>query len=338
MSFDKKYSSVGWGITDRCNLSCPHCYSSAVKVSDGELNTDECRRLIDYLGQVGVGSIGWTGGEPLLRKDLEDLIAHAHNYGIKSGITTNGVPLTAKRIQSLKKAQLSSLQISLDGSTADRNYDIRRASAKEFQLVIDGIKMSLDAGLPVYLAMIICRATLDDVLDYVEMAKELGVKKIRYCGFVPHGGGKDDEINRKMGFGDRLGDLADLMEKLVVMDSPSALPDVAFGPPPPAYDFHQCKAGVDAFYIASNGDVYPCTSLIFDRFKVGNVREQSLDDILSSPKMTEIASYPRENIEGHCRECPYFRVCRGACRGAVYAHTGNLNASFPTCLYRASRQ
>ncbi|MEW6413485.1 MAG: radical SAM protein [Candidatus Zixiibacteriota bacterium] len=330
----QKYRSVGWGITDRCNLSCPHCYSSAVKVSDGELTTDECRHIIDYLSQIEVETIGWTGGEPFIRKDLEDLIAYAYDQGIKSGITTNGIPLTAKRVENLKKLHLSSLQISLDGSTPERNHNIRLASAKEFHMVIDGIKRSLDAGLPVYLAMIISRASMDDVLDYVDMARELGVKTIRYCCFVPHGGGTDDEISRKMSFGDRLEDLALLMEKLVVLDNPRVLPDVAFGPLPPAYDFHKCKAGSEAFYISSKGDVYPCTSLLFDRFIVGNVRQKSLADILTDPKMTEIARYPRETIDGHCRECPYFKVCRGACRGAVYAHTGDLNASFPTCLFR----
>jgi radical SAM protein with 4Fe4S-binding SPASM domain len=334
MGLPKEFRSVGWGITRRCNLSCPHCYSSATKSAKDELSTDECRRLIDFMPALGVESIGWTGGEPLLRKDLEDLISYARDYGIDSGITTNGIPLTRKRVESIKEAGLNSLQISLDGSTPERNRAIRGARLEDFPLIIDGVKMCLEAELPVHLAMILARDTVNDVMDYINMARDLGVKSIRFCGFVPHGGATDEAVRRRLEFADRQGELVELVEKLMELDSPGIILDPAHGPLPPGYSFHRCIAGVGTFYISDNGDLYPCTGLLDERFRVGNVRQQLLPDLIEKPRMAEMASFNHDKIHGHCRECAYFRVCRGACRGAVYAHTGDLNASFPVCLYR----
>lgn len=331
-----EYYSVGWGITLRCNLSCPHCYSSAVKSASDELSTVECRRLIDSMAQLGVKNIGWTGGEPLLRRDLEELIIYAHEHGIISGITTNGILLNKERVGSLRAAGINSLQISLDGSTPERNRYIRGARATDFQLIVDGLKMSLEARLPVSLAMIVGRETMDDVLDYVELARSVGVKLVRLCGFVPHGAAKGDAVQERMSFTSRRGELVELVEKLQEVDSPEIALDPAFGPLPPAFDFHRCQAGILTFYVSSNGDIYPCTALIDDRFKVGNVRQRCLLDIVRDPGMTEIASMDRADIHGHCRSCQYFRVCHGACRGTVYAHTSDLHGSFPVCLYRAS--
>ncbi len=282
-------------------------------------------------------TIGWTGGEPLLRKDLEELITYAHSLGIQSGITTNGILLTRKRVDSIAKAGVSSFQISLDGSNAERNRDIRGARLKDFELIINGIKMSLEAGLPVHLAMIIGLATLDDVIPYIDMARELGVPSVRFCGFVPHGGATDDSVRRRLDFSDQPEKLAALVDRLLDIESPGLILDPAHGPLPPSYSFHKCIAGVGTFYISDNGNVYPCTGLLGEEFLVGNVRKRPLPEIVKDPKMTQMSSYDHNNIHGHCRECPYFRVCRGACRGAVYCHTGDINASFPVCLFRASQ-
>lgn len=338
MQTERKYDFIAWGITDRCNLACPHCYSSAKKSAPDELSTQECKEIIDVLSEVGLGTIGWTGGEPLLRKDLEELMLYAREKGnITSGITTNGIPLTRKRAESLKKVGLRSLQISLDGSTAEKNHKIRGARVEDFERIIASIRYCLELDLPVFLAMVISRATLDDVMDYISMARKLGVQSIRFCGYVPRGYAARDEVDKRMAISDRVCDLASLVDKMLEIESPQLLIDPAFGSLPPAYKFHKCIAGRRTFYISGNGDVYPCTGLLDDRFKVGNARERGILDILADPKMTELAVYDHDQIHGHCRECPYFRVCRGACRGAVYAHTGDLNASLPVCLYKASQ-
>jgi radical SAM protein with 4Fe4S-binding SPASM domain len=323
---------VGWGITNRCNLSCPHCYSSATKQRIDELSTAECLDLLGALSRLGALRVGWTGGEPLLRKDLDILIGRATALGIGSAITTNGTPLTPERVQSLARAGLRTVQVSLDGSNADRNTRIRKATAQDFDRAVRGIQTCQAAGMTVHMAMLIGSETLNDVEPYLDLAKELHVASVRFCGYVPWGFGKRKDACSRLDLRECLGELRSLVETLQDTNDPQALFDPGFGPLPPFFDYHDCIAGVGLLYLAPNGDVYPCTSLLDERFRVGNVRERSLEEIWDDSGMTEMARYPRSNIHGPCRDCETFGRCRGACRGITYAYTGDLNASFPLCM------
>jgi radical SAM protein with 4Fe4S-binding SPASM domain len=327
---------VGWGITNRCNLSCPHCYSSASRARQDELTTEECLNLLDSLARMGTKRIGWTGGEPLLRVDLEDLIDRCARLGIESGITTNGVPLTPRRAESLRAAGLGIVQISLDGSTSERNGKIRLASAIEFERVLRAIRVSREAGFAVHMAMLVGAETLDDVRDYLALASELGVESVRLCGFVPWGMGSTSEARQRLDLRGRLGEVRALVEEVQDMVSPLVLIDPGLGPLPPDFEHHECVAGVEMLYVSSEGDVYPCTSLLHERFRVGNVRQRPIEAIWSDPRMTEMALYPRDRIHGACRDCDHFPECGGGCRGIAHAYTGDLNASLPLCMARAN--
>jgi radical SAM protein with 4Fe4S-binding SPASM domain len=328
----RKPRLVGWGITNRCNLSCPHCYSSSTKTPGEELTTGECFSILDSLAGLGTERIGWTGGEPLLRLDLESLVARGLERGIESGLTTNGIPMTARRAESLRKAGLKAIQISLDGSTSARNARIRGASAPDFDRVLRAIRLSQDAGFTVHMAMLVGRETLDDVRDYVDLASSMGVTSVRFCGFVPSGNGRRDDARGRLDLRGRLAELGALIEDLQERESPVVMFDPGFGPLPPDYDYHDCIAGMEFLYIAPSGDVYPCTSLLDERFRVGNLRRRSLEALWEDPAMTAVARYPKERITGACRECGMFERCHGACRGITYAYTGDMDASFPACI------
>lgn len=335
MDIQRKPRLVGWGITNRCNLSCPHCYSSATKAFKEELTSEEGLAVIDDLAALGAERIGWTGGEPLLRRDLEQWIAAAAGHGIRSGITTNGTPLTAKRAESLRRAGLETVQISLDGSTAERNRRIRGASETDFRRVLRAVRLAREAGFGVHMAMLVGRETLDDVRPYLDLAAELGVVSVRFCGYVPWGRGIDTGCQDRLDLRGHLPELRALVEDLSTDECPQALFDPGFGPLPPYFDYHTCMAGVEMLYLGPEGNVYPCTALLDDRFTVGNVKQRSLPDIWDDPAMTEIAAYPRERITGPCRDCEAFERCGGGCRGVTHAYTGDLDASFPACLASA---
>ncbi|MEW6050958.1 MAG: radical SAM protein [Candidatus Zixiibacteriota bacterium] len=325
----------GWGITNRCNLSCPHCYSSANTAVRDELTTDECRQVIDVLNDLSFSVIGWTGGEPLVRRDLDELISYAHNhYGITSAITTNGLVLTPLRAEELRAAGVQAIQVSIDGSTAAANGRLRLASDKQFEQAIDAVRTCKDLGIQAHMAMLVGQENLNDVIPYVDLARSLGVESVRLCGFVPWGGGISPEVRQRLEFTTGLPELSRLVQGLQEYESPVVLFDPAFGPLPPGYLFHTCVAGVETCYLAANGDVYPCTGLLDSRFRVGNVRETSLRDLWQDPRMREIALYDRGRIDGPCRGCEAFDDCLGGCRGAAFAHTGDLDASFPVCLRR----
>jgi len=327
---------IGWEITGQCNLSCPHCFSAAARKPRDEMTTAEGREIIEIMADIGVGMIGWTGGEPLLRGDLEGLIAFARGLGIKSHITTNGVLLDERRAKSLKRAGNYAIQISLDGSTPERNYIMRRTTGEEFDKIIEAIRICRKLNMRLFLATLLGAENIDDAGAMVELAKREGLDRIRFCGYTPIGRGKSRSVRERLDFKERMADLLDFIESVQNDNSIMAMFDPGFGPVPPEYRFHKCLAGKETFYLKSNGDLYPCTSLLQRQFRVGNIRERSLSELWNDPAMEKIADLPRDNLDGYCRDCDNMVNCHGACRGAAFAHTGNLQASFPVCLYRAA--
>lgn len=326
---------VGWEITRQCNLSCPHCYSAAERRARQEMSPADCFRIIDTLAEWEVKAIGWTGGEPLMRTELEEVIAYASERGIKSGITTNGILLDEKRATSLKEAGATFIQISLDGSSAEKNQNMRKATVEDYDAILGAIRACQKLEMRLDLAMLIGQENLDDAAAFIKLAQREGVKRVRFCGFVPWGRGKHARVMERLSFNRRLPDLKVFIEKASQLENPVVMFDPAFGPLPPEYLYHECVAGVKLLYISAFGDVYPCTSLLAKEFAVGNIHERELAEIWDDPRMTQVSDFPRESIHGPCRECPHFSDCRGACRGISFAHTGDINASFPVCLYWA---
>jgi radical SAM protein with 4Fe4S-binding SPASM domain len=331
----RRLSVLGWEITNSCNLHCPHCYNPVHRQDTTELSTAECQRVLDAAAQLGTELIGWTGGEPLLRPDLEDLIDYAATtHGIQSGITTNGVLLDRERAKRLAKANLRLVQISLDGTTSERSRQIRRTTDDEFRSIIEAVSICREQGFETHLAMLLGLENLDDAYAMVRLARELGVDGLRFCGFTPEGRARSRSIERRFQFGDKLPLLHAFIEEASADDAIQVVFDPGFGPVPPDYCFHECVAGIETCYIKANGDVYPCTAMLYDQFKVGNLRDRPLGGLWEDQAMTLMSRFDHSQVEGICSVCDNSDYCRGACRNLTYAHTGSFQASFPNCLYQ----
>lgn len=323
---------TGWEITRRCNLACPHCYTDA-GAANGELSTADALRIVDDLAALGAEVIGWTGGEPLLRDDLEVLAARAAAHGMSSGVTTNGLLLDARRAATLRAAGVDTVQVSLDGSTPERNRAMRGATPAQFERVVEGIGQARAAGLAVTMAMVLGESNLDDATEYVRLARELGVATVRFCGFVPSGRGRSAAIRARMEYAPDRARLRAVVDAMVAhVPPPHVYFDPGFGPLPPGWIFHRCVAGRETMYLSCSGDVRPCTSLTDPRFVVGNVHARPLAEIWNDPRMTEVSSIPLERIHGTCATCGHRRVCHAGCRGLAFAYTGDIRASNPVCL------
>lgn len=326
---------VGWEITRRCNLSCPHCYTAAANADQAvpEFSTDECYKIIDDISNLGAEMIGFTGGEPLLRNDLEDLVGYAKSLGIRSTLTTNGLLLNETRVKSLKEAGLQAIQISLDGSNPCRNAHIRKCLDSDFDIIVNNIRSCQKLGMPLNLAMLLCSETLDDAAPYLNFAEELGVKTVRFCGFVPVGRGKKCDISERFLFSKSdLENLKVFVENAMERETPRVLFDPAFGSIPPYHCFHTCIAGTIQLYLDTLGNVYPCTSMINSQFLVGNIHDRSLEDIYNDDRMRPTSNFSEACLKGRCASCENLSDCHGACRGITLAHTGDLHNSFPYCL------
>lgn len=324
---------VGIEITRVCNLTCPHCYTAAGRRLMNELTTPELQSLIDQLIAIGPPrAIGWTGGEPLLREDLYELVEHAFARGkIRSGVTTNGLLLTPERARRLRDGGAFAIQISVDGSTPERNARMRNATIEDFATILAAMKAVKGAGLQLHLAMLLGKETLKDARNFLKLAVDNGADGVRFCGFVPAGRGRNDKIRQRLEFDDTT-DLREFVVEAQTCDQLLVMFDPAFGPLPPDYQFHECIAGKQTLYVCSTGAVYPCTSLISPRFEIGNLRQRPLAEIWNDSRMTEVADFDCSQLIGPCCACTYLDRCHGGCRGIASAYTGEPLASFPRCL------
>ena len=192
-TFDRTHTYLRVSITDRCNLRCTYCMpAEGVQVNPREhiLSFEEIHRLVRIFAACGVNKVRLTGGEPLVRKNLEDLVASiSATSGIEAvALTTNGV-LLAPRARDLKKAGITHLNMSLDTLRADRFEKIAlRARLTE---VLEGITAALDADfIPLKLNVVVIGGTNDDeILDFVEFVRHrpINVRFIEYMPFDQNG-------------------------------------------------------------------------------------------------------------------------------------------------------
>ncbi|UCH71784.1 MAG: radical SAM protein, partial [Thermoplasmatales archaeon] len=130
---------VVWDITYACNLKCKHCYANAGKTLKDEMTTDEAMQAIDKLDRASVPAIAFSGGEPLVRKDIFELTSYAQDKGIYVGMATNGTMISEQKAREMKESGVQFVQISLDGSSAE-THDSFRGIKGVYDKTIEGIK------------------------------------------------------------------------------------------------------------------------------------------------------------------------------------------------------
>ncbi len=316
----------GIEVTRKCNLRCPHCFTkSSVKEHPGP-DGDAFRSLLRRLVAAGAKRIAFSGGEPLLRKDLEEHMRYGLKIGVEGySLVTNGSLIDRARAKSLKKVGLDSAQISVDGVDATDHCEIRHCSPKAYYRAIRGIRLLREAGIVVDVATILVHPNIERAPEMVLFCEALGVRSLRYCSFVPTGRAVDEAIKQRFSVDpDQLDSFFQFMrmmraqKKLFV----HMIIDHGVGPWNKDGEF-ACTSGSEVAYISAEGDLYPCPGLIQDRFKVGNVHEEDLEEILNRPSLHEVRELCRQDVAEPCKSCDN-ELCSGGCRGAAYACTGDV--------------
>ena len=152
---------VVWNITRACNLKCVHCYNdSGAGTARDELSTEEAKIVLDDLAQFGVPSVLFSGGEPLMRPDLFELIGYAGERGVRTVISTNGTLITADVAKKIKQHGVSYVGISLDG--VGEVNDKFRGVPGAFDRAVQGIKNCRDAGVRIGLRLTLTKKNIHD--------------------------------------------------------------------------------------------------------------------------------------------------------------------------------
>jgi pyrroloquinoline quinone biosynthesis protein E len=324
-------------LTHRCPLHCPYCSNPLELVrGNAELATEDWKRVFSEARSLGVLQLGLSGGEPLLRKDLEELAAHAHGVGLYSTLVTSGLGLTRSRAERLKEAGLEHIQISIqdsDPEIAERIAGVRSVKHKQAAAAL-----VRELGFAFTVNVVLHRANLDRVGEIIDLAADLGADRVELANTQYYGWGLKnraslqptrEQVERSRGIAEQaIQRYRGRMQILYV------LPDY-YEPFPKA-----CYGGWGKLYlvVAPNGSVLPChgatqiTSLSFD-----NVRDRSLDWIWRESAAFQ-AFRGDSWMKEPCRSCPRKAVDFGGCRCQAFALTGDAANTDPVCTLTPLRQ
>ena len=176
--------AMTWGITHPCNLRCTHCYD-VVPHKRTDLTTDQALQVIERLDHIGITFLVFSGGEPLLRKDLFGLMAECRKRGIEIGMRSNGTMVNAKIAHRLAELELAVAGISLDGDTEESHDAIRGRGS--FQKTLAGVKALLDVGIRVNIEVVLSRSNAEASLQFVQLAETWGVTEVNFSAIAPQG-------------------------------------------------------------------------------------------------------------------------------------------------------
>ncbi|MEU4380510.1 StsB family radical SAM/SPASM domain sactipeptide maturase [Micromonospora echinofusca] len=307
-----------YAITDGCNLRCPYCYASSEKCLPGELNTAESLDLVDQVAAMGTRTIIFTGGEPMLRKDLFQVVEHAKSRGLLCNVITNATMIRSAQIAQRFAELFDAVTISLDGGTAE-THDRTRGKGS-FAKTHQAVRLLNDAGVEPRINHIVTSDNIDELEDFGAFIAGLRVHSVRLMNHSQLGRGVDDEYD--FGWADHL------RVQQLVWTSPIAGPLRPDGPRPvtPCSVKGNCGLGGNEIYINSLGDVYPCKLVTGRAEHAGNIRRQPLAEIFASPVLGAMRRSTVYGGEFHadCGACYIRSNCGGGCRATHMSLSGDL--------------
>jgi radical SAM protein with 4Fe4S-binding SPASM domain len=329
---------VVWEVTTRCNLNCIHCYASSVEATQAELSTAEGKQLLEQIARLKeFRMIVITGGEPLLRNDIFELMEHAGKLGFHIIFSTNGTLLTPDMAKDLARLGVVNFSISLDGYTQECHESIRR-KPDCFQSAIDGIKAAAKTGVCLQVNFTAMQQNLAELPGLIDLAEELKTDIIMVFQAIPP---RKDRGALELSVEEQtqlMRTIAAKQKKTRALIMPVCSPEYwpwlvehkrfNFGQWIQRKAFSGCGAGSGFSYIRFDGEVWPCN---FIPLSAGNVRQTAFPDIWNnSPLLQEFRGEPRK-LKGACGECPHQKIC-GGCRGRAFAHTADPLAADPDCF------
>ncbi|MDR0466368.1 MAG: heme b synthase [Deltaproteobacteria bacterium] len=340
---------IAWEVTRSCNLACRHCRAEAhPEPFPGELNTQEAKALIDGFSEVGNPIIIFTGGEPMMRRDVCELTAYASSRGLRCVFSPNGTLIDAENAVRLKNSGVQRCSISIDGPDA-ASHDAFRGVPGAFDASMRGIGHLQQAGLDFQINTTVTRDNLASFKSIFELCERVGAKAWHIFLLVPTGraAGLADQVITAQEYEDTLHWFHDFRKRTSMHLKATCAPhyyrimrqrarEEGVGVTTENFGMDAvtrgCLGGVGFCFISHVGQVQPCGYLALD---CGNVRTTPFPEIWrKAPRFQELRA--QSAYKGKCGTCEYHKVC-GGCRARAFSMTGDHMGSEPLCVYEPAK-
>jgi radical SAM protein with 4Fe4S-binding SPASM domain len=306
-------------ITNKCNLSCLHCFNNSGELCPGELTTEEILSVIDTLSGMGVHKLTITGGEPLTHPDLFDIVNHARNAPMTVTVFTNGTLLTEDHVKQFKKLNVK-FAVSVDSCNPE-THDTFRGKKGALQKTLHGLTLIKKAGLPVTVSVSLSRLNKDEIIDTIKFLKNNGLGDYQMAEVSTSGRGIDEVIVTPEEY------YQVLVKKLTYEkkdSNPKTLAPKSEG---------GCGIAQTLVYIKADGTILPCHACCED-MGVGNIRNVDLPAFWDTNETLETLRDIRAGNDSTCKDCQYLPFCDG-CIGNAFIFERTFRTYDP---YACARQ
>lgn len=334
-------SLIAINLTRRCNLACAHCYLDAETLkhgTDDELSTAEVCTLLDQVAECGNGSmVVLTGGEPLVRNDIEEIAAHGAGLDLAMVVGTNGILLTEKRISSLKQAGVLGVGISVD-SLDPAYHDSFRGRTGAWSRTMQGIENCRRLGLDFQIHFSITEDNAHELAAMIDFSRESGARVLNIFFLICIGRGETVTDITPARYEQVLAEIIEAQQQVTdLIIRPRCAPHykrLAHQRDPDSpinrisgREADACIAGIHYCRITPQGGVTACPYIPNE---VGNIREQDFVDVWqSAPDFIRLRN---PVLKGKCGLCEYQQLC-GGCRARPVAFGQDLMDEDPLCAY-----
>ncbi len=317
-------------LTYKCPLQCPYC-SNPIDYAQhsNEINTEDWKRVLTQARKMGAVQLGFSGGEPLTRQDLPELIQHARQLGYYSNLITSGYGLTEEKIIQLKEAGLDHIQVSIQASTQELNDHL--AGTESYQSKKEVAHLVKKHGYPMVLCVVIHRENIHQMPEILAMAEELGADYLelantQYYGWADKN--RDLLMPTKEQFEEAEAIAQAYKEKVAgKMKIYYVIPDFYENRP------KACMNGWGTTFltIAPDGVALPCHSARdLPGLECPNVNDYSIEEIWNESKTFNFFR-GTEWMKEPCRSCDEKEKDFGGCRCQAYMLTGDMYKTDPVC-------
>jgi len=327
---------VSWNTTNACNMYCAHCYRDAGCKAEEELSTAEAKKLLNEIARAGFKIMIFSGGEPLMRPDILELVRHASGLGLIPVFGTNGTLITKEKAVRLKEAGARGMGISLDSLDAKKHNEFRRYP-NAWEGAVEGMKNCREAGLPFQIHTTVMDWNRGELEAMTDFAVEIGAKAHHFFFLVPTGRAKtiEEESLRAEAYEEVLTRIMKKQQEVSIELKPTCAPQflrIADQLGMKTRFRRGCLAGLSYCIISPRGKVQPCAYL---NMELGDVRETPFDELW---KDNEVLQKLRTlEYSGGCGSCKYKHACGGCRARAAFYHGGDYMAEEPWCLYHGRK-